>query len=124
MNTITNKPFNDNALIDAIKSCYPNSLYIKDGPWLVLDLNEGVKYIIWLKKVNVFEVIPKKALWNRTFEMKAKAQEISERIKDFIDNDGVNTNHLSGSPIICQTCKNPNSKNTGVCEWCGSQIIL
>jgi hypothetical protein len=98
MNTITDKPIKSiNELAIIVKAIYPTHLSIIDGPWITLDVNDTCKYTIWLKKSNLFEVLPQKAIWNRTFEMKAKAQEIASKIKEFVDTGNLDT--PSGSEI-------------------------
>jgi hypothetical protein len=123
MNTNINKSINQDELISAIKYCYPNALIVVDKFLINIDINDKVKYTIWLKKLNVFEVIPQKAIWNRTFEMKATAQEIAMRLKDFIENGDSAGSSSSETPSVCPSCRNPNTKKIHVCEWCGYQII-
>jgi hypothetical protein len=126
MNITTNKPIIVKELLSAIKSCYPNSLAVIEpiigGSIIDIDINEGVKYRIFIKKSNLFEVTPLKAFWNRTFEMNAKAQEIGFKIQEFIDNGNLLGNLVGEIPTNCPTCKNPNTKLIRLCEWCGSQI--
>jgi hypothetical protein len=123
MNTIINKSVNGVELLGAIKSCYPNALIVKDAFLINIDINDKVIYSIWLKKPNTFEVIPKKAIWNRTFEMKAKAYEISIQIKEFLESGSKLETIGVEIPINCPHCKNPNTKKIRLCEWCGYQII-
>ncbi len=33
------------------------------------------------------------------------------------------SDNLSDMPDICPHCKNPNTRKTRLCEWCGSQIV-
>lgn len=118
-----------------VKSCYPNALIAIDKTMgqnsVIIDFNEKVKYVIWLKKPNEFELYIGKVIWNQTFEMKAKAQEIFFRIKDFIENGHSVENLLEESttnssliiPHICPVCKSPNPQKIRICEWCGNKII-
>ncbi len=112
-------------MIVILKSIYPNALIVYSRythPWIVLDFNEKAKYSVWMKSQTEFSVFPKKAIWNRTFEMKARAQEISTQIKQFIDNGSLIQDFTSEIPAVCPNCKNPNSKRERLCEWCGGQI--
>lgn len=104
MNTIVNKQLTINELSIIAKSCFNNSTSIIDGPFVIIDINDRVKYTIWLKKPNVFEVIPQKAIWNRTFEMKAKAQEIANQIKEFVENGSSAVNPINEIPNTCPSC--------------------
>lgn len=123
MKSIINKSITITELYNAVKTCYPNSSALVDGPWVVLDVNDKVKYTIWLKKPNFFEVFPATAIWFRTFEMKAKATDISNTIKLFIENGLSSNNSNIVVPETCPHCRNPNSKKIRLCEWCGNQII-
>lgn len=105
------------------RNLYPSAVILIDGPWVILDINDKVKYTIWLKGTNKFEIIPKTAIWNRTFEMKAKAQEIALKIADFFENGTVNQEVGSQIPSICPHCKSPNEKKVSTCEWCGGRTI-
>jgi hypothetical protein len=110
-------------LLIKIKICYPDSLSLIEGPFITLDIKESVKYSIWLKKPNLFEVIPQKAIWNRSFEMKVKAQEISLKLKDYIENGVLESNSGTETPITCPSCRCPNPNKLRICDWCGAQII-
>ena len=123
MNTIINKSINGNEMLSAIRNCYPNALIVVDKFLINIDINDKVKYTIWLKKPNTFEVIPQKAIWNRTFEMKAKAQEIALKIADFFENGTVNQEVGTLVPTSCPHCKSPNEKKTLICEWCGGKVM-
>jgi hypothetical protein len=105
------------------KDLYPSAVILIDGPWIILDIKEKVKYTIWLKGNNKFEVFPQKAIWSRTFEMKAKAQEISSRIADFFENGNVSQEAGNLIPTSCPHCKSPNEKKVPTCEWCGGRTI-
>lgn len=123
MNTIINKSINQYELLGAIKSCYPNALIVVDTFLIIVDINDKVPYTICLKKPNTFELIPKKAIWNRTFEMKAKAHEISIQIKDYLENGNLIQNLDGELPTSCSSCRNPNPNKLRTCEWCGNQIV-
>jgi hypothetical protein len=105
------------------KDLYPSAVILVDGPWVIIDIHEKTKYIIWLKGNNKFEVGPQKAIWNRTFEMKAKAQEIALQIADFFENGTVNQDVGNLVPTSCPHCKSPNEKKTLICEWCGGKVM-
>ena len=123
MNTIINKPINGYEMLSAIRCCYPNALIAVDAMMINIDVNDKVKYTIWLKKPNTFEVIPKKAFWNRTFEMNAKAQEIAFRLAKYFENGAVSQEAGGLIPTSCPHCKSPNEKKVLVCEWCGSKVM-
>ncbi len=110
-------------LLQIVKNLYPSSTGVIDFQMISLDINEKTKYSIWLKSTNKFEVIPQKAIWNRTFEMKAKAQEIALKIADFFENGTVNQELGSLIPTTCPHCKSPNEKKTLICEWCGGKVM-
>ena len=99
------------------KDLYPSAVIRIDGPWVILDIHEKTKYIIWLKGNNKFEVGPQKAIWSRTFEMKFKAQEIAFKLADFFENGTVSQEAGSLIPTTCPHCKSPNEKKILVCEW-------
>ena len=123
MNVNNKKPIILGDILSAIKSCYPNATFVIDQYLIFLDINDKVKYTVYVKKGNFIEVIPQKAVWNRTFEMKAKAQEISFRISEFLEKGS--SSIISSGEILaaCPRCKNPNTKLVRECEWCGNQII-
>jgi len=123
MNTIINKSINGYEMLSAVRCCYPNALIAVDGNMINIDVNDKVKYTIWLKKSNTFEVIPQKAFWNRTFEMNAKAQEIAFRLADFFENGALSQEPGNLIPTTCPHCKSPNEKKTLICEWCGGKLI-
>ena len=51
------------------------------------------------------------------------AKEIINYVKSESGNQSLNTINTSTIPSTCPQCKNPNTKKTRMCEWCGSQII-
>ena len=125
MNTFLNKSINTyEEFENIIKIIYPNCLTVRDYQAIIIQFNnDKIKYSVWVKKPNLFEVVPVKAIWNRTFEMKAKAQEIAAKIKEFIENGSSVESSNCEIPDNCPSCKSPNSKKTSACEWCGNQII-
>jgi len=50
---------------------------------------------------------------NRKLEQEAPMSIEKEKMEDVIVN----------IPDVCPHCKNPNTKKTRLCEWCGNQII-
>lgn len=122
MNYIINRSTSILELTQITKKLYPSAIVLIDGPWVILDINGTTKYTIWLKANNKLEVIPQKAIWNRTFEMKAKAQEIALQLKEFLEKGVFIQNETNETPSTCPTCKNPNSNKLNICEWCGNQI--
>jgi hypothetical protein len=116
------KTLSINELLVKVKTCYPDSLSLIEGPFITLDIKDPIKYTIWLKKPNLIEVFPQKAIWNRTFEMKVKAQEISLKLKDYIENKLLEFNDGIETPITCPSCKCPNPNKLRICEWCGNKI--
>ncbi len=128
MSTITNQLFNVDNILKAIAYHYPNSLcmltkFSKTSYRITMDINDKTRYHIDINaNKNTFGVMPSKLLF-KTFEMNAKAANISNQIKEYVENGSRLETISDEVPMNCPHCKNPNSKMVRECEWCGNQII-
>lgn len=109
-------------LSNVIKLLYPEAKTVIESFGLIVDINDKIKYWVGLRKLDKVEVWPQAAIWNRTFEMKAKAQEIAMRISDYFEKGNLYPHPQNDIPAVCPHCRNPNTQRIRLCEWCGSQI--
>lgn len=83
---------------------------------VVPKINLILAFIIGLTVVGFFLLLI-------AFNINPLAKEIANSIANNINKTQPILNSVESIPETCPHCKNPNSKQIRICEWCGGQII-
>ena len=70
-----------------------------------------------------FSIIVFISLWLISFFIEGNSKNnIAENDINLSDMSSVNNDRIE-LPNTCPNCKNPNTRKTRLCEWCGGQIV-